>query len=176
MMRKISVVALIMLAACGRPAPDAGESVDPGNPLEMAARERGVVRPKADELTGVFERRHELGRDAMCVVPDGEGHWRFALTAAFGAGLSCPAQGRITPEGEGWRLRFNEAEGCEVVVREEEDELQMPGNLAPQCDNLCANRASLAGLRLPRASWSEADAKRLQIRNRDGNIERSCGS
>ena len=94
-MRKLACALLLLLAACGRPAPDAGEGVDSGNPLEVAARERGIVRPEAAALTGVFERRHDLGRDAMCVVPDGEDRWRFALTASYGPGLSCAAQGTV---------------------------------------------------------------------------------
>lgn len=140
----------------------------------MAARERGVVHPDTAEPTGAFERAHELGRDAMCAVPDGAGRWRFAMTASFGPGLSCTARGTITRDGEDWRLSFAGEEGCEALVREEDDELRMPGKLSPQCDNLCRQRASLAGLRMPRASWSEADAKRLQMPDGRGNMIRPC--
>ena len=176
MMNKVVCLSLLLLlAACGRPAPGDGEAVDPGNPLETAARERGVVRPEAAELTGVFDRRHDLGRDAMCVVPDGDGRWRFAVTAAFGPGLSCTAQGRIAADQSGWRLTFDGAEDCETVVREVDDELQIPGNLPSQCDTLCPERATLSGLRLPRASWSADDAKRLQMRDKSGNMIRPCG-
>src|SRR3546814_4660811 len=46
---------------------------------------------------------------------------------------------------------------------EEEDELRLPGMLPTQCDSLCAGRVSLAGLRLPRASWrSEEHTSELQ--------------
>src|SRR3546814_16137543 len=83
----------MLLGGCERPAPDA-KGVDTSNPLEVAARERGVVRAEADSPVGVFERRHDLGRDAMCVVPDGAGKWRFAVTASFGTTLSCLATGR----------------------------------------------------------------------------------
>ena len=93
-MRKVDAVALavLLLAGCGRPAPDErAAGIDAGNPLEVAARQRGVVHPEAASPVGVFERAHDLGRDAMCVVPDGAGKWRFAVTAAFGPGLSCAA-------------------------------------------------------------------------------------
>lgn len=172
----VAVAALLLLGACGRPAPGAGVEADPGNPLEKAARERGIVRAEASAPTGVFERSHDLGRDAMCVVPDGAEKWRFALTAAFGPGLSCTAEGRIEREGDGWRMRFARAEGCEAAVREEEDELRLPGSLPPQCESLCPSRASLAGLRLPRASWSEGDARSLRFRDRNGRIVRPCGA
>lgn len=164
----------LLLAGCGR-GPDEG-GADAANPLERAARERGVVRAEAAELTGVFERTHELGRDAMCVVPDGAGRWRFAVTAAFGPGLSCTATGRLAREGDGWRMYFAGVDGCAALVREEEDELRLPGKLPSQCDSLCSDRASLAGLRLPRASWSADDAKRLQIVDRRGKVVRPCGA
>jgi len=179
-MRKASATFLLValtLAGCGRPSPEnSGEAIEAGNPLEIAARERGIVRPEAQVPTGVFERSHDLGRDAMCVVPDGAGRWRFVVTAAFGPGLSCTATGQMARGGDGWRMTFAGEDGCQTLVHEEEDELRLPGNLPSQCDRLCPDRASLSGLRLPRASWSEADAKRLQIRDRQGNMIRPCGS
>jgi hypothetical protein len=176
-MREAAAAAmLLLLAACGNAVPGASAEADTGNPLEKTARERGIVRVEASAPTGVFERSHDLGRDAMCAVPDGAGQWRFALTAAFGPGLSCVARGAIRRDGDGWRMRFAGTDGCEVAVREEEDELRLPGSLPPQCDALCPNRASLAGLRLPRASWSEGDARRLPLRDRNGAVVRPCGA
>lgn len=163
----------LLLSACGRAPPESGR-VDTGNPLEMAARERGIVRPDTASPVGVFERTHELGRDAMCAVPDGAGQWRFAMTASFGPGLHCAASGTIVRAGDGWRMRFAGADGCEALAQEEEDELRLPGNLPPQCESLCRKRATLAGLRLPRASWSQDDAKRLQMSDERGNIARPC--
>ncbi|SBV32815.1 conserved protein of unknown function [uncultured Sphingopyxis sp.] len=180
-------LAALLLGGCERPEPDA-KGIDAGNPLEVAARERGVrgayayamarergvVRPEADSPVGVFERRHDLGRDAMCVVPDGAGKWRFAVTASFGTTLSCLATGTMAREGDRWRMRFAGAEGCEALVHEEEDELRLPGRLPPQCARLCPSRASLSGLRLPRASWSADDARGLRITDRSGNMTRPC--
>ncbi|SKB33094.1 hypothetical protein [Sphingopyxis flava] len=177
-MRKLSwlfALGVLFLTGCTRPQSEQQDrSVDEANPLEIAARERGVVRLGAAEPTGVFERTHELGRDALCVVPVGTGSWRFAVSAAFGPGLSCHAAGSVAREGEGWRFTFASAEDCSIVLHEEEDELQLPGKLPLQCEGLCPGRTSLAGLRLPRASWSAADAKRLQMRNREGNMSRPC--
>lgn len=171
----LALVLALMLGGCERASRGADHgAVDANNALEIAARDRGIVRVDASPLTGVFENRHELGRDALCAVPDGEGRWRFGVTAAFGPGLSCAARGSIVREGDGWRMRFVGVEGCDALVREDEDELALPGNLPSQCDSLCPARASLAGLRLPRASWSEADARRLQIRDGRGNMIRPC--
>lgn len=169
-------LAALAIAGCDRPGPDAGtKGAAANNPLEIAARERGVVRPDAATPVGVFERAHDLGRDAMCAVPDGAGRWRFAMTAAFGPGLSCTASGTMVGEAGGWRMRFAEVAGCDVLVREDEDELRIPGNLPSQCDRLCPDRASLSGLRLPRASWSAADAEGLRMPDRQGNMQRPCG-
>lgn len=169
-------LAALALAGCGRPAPsETGKGVDAGNPLEVTARQRGVVRSEAATPVGVFERTHDLGRDAMCVVPDGAGKWRFAVTAAFGPTLSCTATGTMVREGDGWRMRFAGVDGCDALVHEEEDELRLPGSLPPQCAKLCPDRASLSGLRLPRASWSATDAGGLRMADRQGNMQRPCG-
>lgn len=168
-------LAALLLAGCGRPAPnERAEGGGTDNPLEVAARQRGVVHPEAASPVGVFERAHDLGRDAMCVVPDSAGKWRFAVTAAFGTGLSCTAAGSMVRDGDGWRMRFTGVDGCEALAHEEEDELRLPGSLPPQCARLCSARASLSGLRLPRASWSAADAGDLRIADRHGNMHRPC--
>ena len=169
-------LAVLFLGGCDRPAPDgAGKSVDAGNRLEVTARQRGVVRSEAATPVGVFERTHDLGRDAMCVVPEGAGKWRFAVTAAFGPTLSCTATGTMVREGDGWRMRFAGVDGCDALVHEEEDELRLPGSLPAQCARLCPDRASLSGLRLPRASWSATDAGGLRMADRQGNMQRPCG-
>lgn len=165
----------LLIAGCDRPAPvESAEGIDANNPLEVAARQRGVVHPDAASPVGVFERKHDLGRDAMCVVPDGAGKWRFAVTAAFGPSVSCTVSGTMAREGNGWRMRFAGVDGCTAFVHEEDDELRLPGSLPPQCARLCPDRASLSGLRLPRASWSASDAGDLRITDRSGNIGRPC--
>jgi hypothetical protein len=169
-------LAALALGGCNRPAPsENGKGVDADNPLEVTARQRGVVRSEAATPVGVFERTHDLGRDAMCVVPEGAGKWRFAVTAAFGPTLSCTATGTMVREGDGWRMRFAGVDGCDALVHEEEDELRLPGSLPPQCARLCPDRASLSGLRLPRASWSATDAGGLRMADRQGNMQRPCG-
>lgn len=177
-MRKSSIVlafAALLLVGCDRQASgEKGHGIDADNPLEQVARERGVVRYETATPVGVFERNHELGRDAMCVVPDGAGQWRFSVTASYGAALSCYANGTMMRDGDDWRLRFAGAKGCEAVVQEQEDELRLPGSLPAQCAQLCSARASLSGLRLPRASWSEDDARGLRIRDRQGNVVQPC--
>lgn len=173
--KRLIAAALLLVSGCDRHGTGTADAqIDADNPLEMAARERGVVRGDATSPVGVFERAHDLGRDAMCVVPDGAGQWRFAMTASFGTSLSCAAKGTIVRDRDGWRMRFAGHEGCEASVREEEEELRLPGQLPPECASLCPSRASLSGLRLPRASWSAADARGLQIGDERGIMNRPC--
>ncbi|MDP3781759.1 MAG: hypothetical protein Q8Q79_02460, partial [Sphingopyxis sp.] len=58
------VLGILLIGGCDRHAPDRnGQGVDADNPLEIAARERGVVSSEAATPVGVFERSHDLGRD-----------------------------------------------------------------------------------------------------------------
>lgn len=162
-----------LLAGCGRGDAIAGP---PDNPLEATARERGVVLDERAVPTGVFERRHDLGRDALCVVPGAGGDYRFALTAAYGPGLICQGTGTLTDNQGVWTLRFAGKSGCIVTVREGSDELRLPGQLPTECAALCPNRASISGLRLPRASWDGQDAVRARFDRPDGKAGVSCAA
>ena len=164
-----AVVAL--LSGCSDPSPVGGNA---DNPLEAAARERGVVQAGRALPVGVFERRHELGRDALCVATaDSETH-RFALTAAYGAGLVCKGHGTLTDDEGEWTLRFAGESGCSFSVEEEDDELRLPGSLPPACARLCPKGASIAGLRLPRVSWDASDAVAARFDRPDGRDGVSC--
>ncbi|MBY4636739.1 hypothetical protein K5P26_06245 [Sphingopyxis sp. XHP0097] len=173
MARLALLCTVALLAACDR-HPNSGGAVDLENPLEIAARERGLVHNPSADPSGVLERRHDLGRDVMCIVPDGQDEWRFVLSASFGTELTCSASGGIGREGDSWRLAFSGHDGCELVVYEEGDELRLPGTFPEQCEKLCSDRVSLRGLRLPRASWSADDARRLQIPDNRGNMGTPC--
>lgn len=160
-----------LLSSCGREAPVA--EGNPDNVLEAAARDRGLVRADRAAPSGVFERRHELGRDALCVVPDG-GDYRFALTASFGPGLVCQGRGALSDNGGEWTFRFAGDSGCRFVASEAEDELRIPGVLPDACAQLCPNRASISGLRLPRASWDAREAARVRFARPDGQPGVGC--
>jgi hypothetical protein len=163
---------LLLLAACGREAP--ALDGNPDNPLEAAARDRGLVRAERASPAGVFERRHELGRDALCVVPTGDDTYHFALTAAYGPGLVCQGQGQLNDESGDWQFRFDGTSGCSFTANEADDELRVPGVLPSSCANLCPNRASISGLRLPRASWDAREAAQIHFERPDGKPGVGC--
>lgn len=164
----------MLLAACGRETP--AIEGNPENPLEAAARERGIVHANTAGPQGVFERRHELGRDSLCVVAQPGGDYRFALTAAYGPGLVCQGEGTLIDNDGDWTLRFAGDSGCSFTAREENDELRIPGTLPAACANLCPSRASISGLRLPRASWDGKEAARIRFERPDGKGGVSCES
>lgn len=169
--RILGMVAFILLVACGRAPEVAG---NPDNPLETAARERGVVQDTRAAPTGVFERRHDLGRDALCIAPAGGNRYRFALTASYGPGLVCQGQGTVTDDRGDWTFRFAGDSGCSFTASEANDELRIPGILPDACAKLCPNRASISGLRLPRASWDVSDAVRARFARPDAKAGVNC--
>jgi hypothetical protein len=171
-LRAFLIPVLLLLGACGREETVADGN--PDNPLEAAARERGIVHDTRAGPAGVFERRHELGRDALCVAPESGDSYRFALTASYGPGLVCQGQGTLTDNGGDWTLRFSGESGCSFVAREENDELRLPGSLPEACADVCPNRASISGLRLPRASWDGNEAARMRFARPDGKVGVSC--
>ncbi|NJS13550.1 MAG: hypothetical protein HC788_01775 [Sphingopyxis sp.] len=165
------ILSSLLLAACGK-AGDFGANAN--NPLEAAARDRGIVQEGHAAPTGVFERRHELGRDALCVVPAAGGDYRFALTAAYGAGSVCQASGTLSNMDGAWTMQFADRTECSFTVREVGDELRLPGSLPSACAKLCRNGGSISGLRLPRASWSEQDAVTARFDRPDGKPGVDC--
>jgi hypothetical protein len=167
--------ALLMLGACTARAPQQQvPEADPGNPLEVAARDRGVVdEAENSSLVGVFERQHELGQDGMCVVEQG-GDIRFALTASYGPAVRCTGSGRIERTGGVWMLRFAGDSGCSIEVREDAGSLLFAGSVPRACDDLCPSRASLSGLSMPRVSWSGDEARRFRLIDKKGEKTQPC--
>lgn len=163
---------LLLLAGCDDVPASAGNA---DNPLEAAARERGIVQANQAKPTGVFERRHELGRDALCAVSITGDEYRFALTAAYGPGMVCQGQGTLTDSDGEWTLRFGGNSGCEITAHEENDELRLSGTLPAACAKLCPGGAMISGLRLPRASWERGDAVAAQFDRPDGRKGVTCG-
>ncbi len=90
-MRRASLALLcLLLNACQRsPVGQDAASAPTGGAasrLERAAIESGAIAdPAKVSPVGLFQRSHEAGRDALCVVPGPDGALRFGLEAVFGA-------------------------------------------------------------------------------------------
>jgi len=157
----------LMLAACQRAplsADEAGETVSaPLSGLERAAIESGVISDAAKiSPVGLFQRRHEAGRDALCIVPAANGTLRFGLEANFGEQLACRGNGTVRRAGEKLILRFAGGDRCIIVAQYDGDLVAMPGVVDLACGRLCDGRGTLEGVSFPRIAGDAATALRAR--------------
>lgn len=135
--------------------------------LERAAIDSGVIADTARlSPVGLYQRRHEAGRDALCVIPDKSGDFRFGMEAVFGKDQSCRGHGAARRAGDKLILRFSGADRCIIVSRYDGDQLSLPGVLDLACADLCEGRGSLEGVSFPRIAGDAATA--LRATDRDG--------
>ncbi|WP_327754664.1 hypothetical protein VVT58_05140 [Sphingobium sp. SJ10-10] len=170
-MRLISLGALVLLAACQReaaPAPGRHETgVQTGSGLERAAIETGVIEDAAQiPAIGLYQRTHEAGRDALCVIPAKNGDYRFGLEATFGEDQSCTGGGSARRAGDKLILSFSHSDHCIVVAQYDGDQIAFPGVVDMKCADVCKGRGSLEGVSFPRIASDAAAA--LQARDSAG--------
>lgn len=136
--------------------------------LESAALDSGAIQNAAAiDPTGLFRTTHEAGADTLCVMPrsDARKH-AFGLEVNFGESQYCRGRGLARQAGDSLILHF-ERYGCILVAQYEGDRIVLPGAVDMRCDNLCTNRASLAGVVMARQS---AEGRRAgNATDRDGN-------
>lgn len=171
-MRLISLAALLLLAACQRGGAPAsvpqGDSGSTGSGLERAAIETGVITDAARvPAIGLYQRNHEAGRDALCVIPASNGDYRFGMEAVFGEEQSCRGRGGARRAGDKLILSFSGSDRCIVVAQYDGDQLSLPGVLDMKCADLCEGRGSMEGVSFPRLSGDAASA--LRARDSHGN-------
>lgn len=174
-MRRSSFLLLLVLAACQRAPVAADGAAEPaGAPafgLERAAIESGAIADASKiSPVGLFQRRHEAGRDLLCVMPAKEGAFRFGLEANFGEEQSCRGRGTARRAGDKLILRFKGGDRCIVVAQYDGDQVALPGVVDMACADLCRGRGSLEGVSFPRIANDAASA----LRARDGDGEPLC--
>lgn len=153
-MRRIVLLApLLAVAACGGAAEDDGEVAGSGGALEQAAMEAGVIADPDDfDLTGQYGPVDGAGPDRFCAIGEGASAYRVGLLATFGAGTQCEGRGTARLQGERATLTLrssDEAKGdaaCEVEAAFDGEVLRLPGVVPQECQALCNDRASLAGV------------------------------
>lgn len=164
---------LCAASACQRPAPvraGADDMVDspPASGLERAAIETGVVAD-ASRMSpiGLFARRHEAGRDALCLIPDGAKpkHFAFGLETVFGSEEYCRGHGVARRAGDKLVLQFSGRTQCIIVADYEGDRVAMPGVADVKCADLCEGRGSLEGVSFPRLASDASSALAAKDRN-----------
>ncbi|MEJ7935108.1 hypothetical protein WG907_12675 [Sphingobium sp. AN558] len=176
-MRRTSLAALLLLAACQRDAAPSGGVADAGAPsgsgLERAAIAAGVVADVSRvSPVGLYQRRHEAGRDLLCVLPGKNGEFRFGAEAIFGAQERCRGHGSARRTGDKLILSFARSDRCIIVAQYDGDQIALPGVVDLKCADLCEGRGSLEGVSFPRIAADAGAA--LKARDRDGEV--ICGS
>lgn len=158
-MKRVTVAAIMMLLAGCRDAATVAPVIDESNPIEAAARDANLVADaRATAPTGMFERRHAVGTDSICFLPDG-GDYRFALRASFGTTLTCDGTGSARHDGDRIALEFADGD-CAFTAIYDGNAVRLPGTVPAGCSNYCGPRASMSGVAVERVGWSEADARR----------------
>ena len=162
-MRRASAAFFLLLAACHRPAaaPDAPGLTDGASGLERAAIASGAIADASRmSPVGLYQRNHEAGRDALCVVPAGGGQLRFGLEAIFGEEPSCRGHGVARRAGDKLVLSFRGGDRCIVVAQYDGDQIALPGVVDMACAALCEGRGTLEGVSFPRVANDAAAALR----------------
>jgi len=149
-----------LLSACEQEALQEQQSATPAaSGLEQAALEAGVVAD-IDALppVGLYRKRHEAGRDSLCIVEGGDGKQHFALEAVFGQNARCRGKGTLRSSGDKLVMNFGRS-ACIIVAGYGGDTITMPGALDVECAKLCSERASLEGVNFPRVSRDQGVAR-----------------
>ena len=147
---------LLLLSACsgGDAPPNAAEPQD----LESAAVERGLVRdPRDTDVVGLYAR----DTDRVCIVRRDDGY-RIGAFVDYGDRITCTGSGKLTRSGETLHIELGEGEACSFEARFDGEKIRFPGNMPDGCRQLCAQRASYAGLEVERLSESAAEAAALR--------------
>lgn len=160
------LLAPLLLAGCQRsdtpPAPIPENDMAPVSGLERAALATGVIADVSQvSPVGVFQRRHEAGRDRLCIVADRAGDYRFGMEAIFGADEHCRGKGTARRAGDKLILHFSGGSRCLIVAQYDGDRVALPGVVDMKCDALCSGRGSLEGVALPRISGADGGGDSL---------------
>jgi hypothetical protein len=115
----------------------------------------------------LFQRSHEAGRDALCVIPGKDGRFRFGLEAVFGEEPSCRGHGTARRAGDKLILSFRGGDRCIIVAQYDGDQVALPGVVDMACADLCDGRGSLEGVTFPRIATAAARARRARDRSND---------
>ena len=173
-MRRISLLASILLAACQREAvPDmpASGGASSASGLERAAIATGAIADASKiSPVGLFQRSHEAGRDSLCIIPGRSGDFRFGAEAIFGTEQSCRGHGTARRAGDKLILSFSGGRKCIIVAQYDGDQVALPGVVDMACDRLCDGRGNLEGVTFPRI----ANDAGVALRARDREDEPLC--
>lgn len=159
----LALLPAIAIAGCREiEAPDTRDSE---SPLEIAARQAGVISDSdlVDPM-GSYARRHENGVHEICIGPERRNSRSFGMIADLGEGLLCQGTGRVTGSGDRLRFDFRDDRKCLIDAHYDGQSIRLLGKLPTGCAALCSARATFAGLSVLRSGWSRGDARKVRAR------------
>ena len=157
----VALAALLLLAACHRPAPAPASSATPQG-LEAAAIQAGVIPDPANtDITGLYARE----ADRVCIVPSATAY-RIGVFVDIDEQQNCGGTGTVTRVGETLHVTLGtvttDDSACSFDARFEGDRIVFPGRLPEACQKVCSRRASVAALDVTRLSESVSEASTLR--------------
>lgn len=165
-MMRTSLAPALLLAACSGQSPSS-PPVDDSPDLEQAAIASGAIADASRvDPAGLFMRRHEAGSDMLCMIPDGDREYRFGAVAMSGSKSRCFGRGRAKRAGQLLVMRFDKPSQCIIVAQYEGDRVALAGAVDVECDKLCSERSSFAGVSVPRVTSNIKTAR--SVRGPDG--------
>lgn len=153
-MKSASVVALLLLAACGSKPQPAQDT--PGAKLEAAAVRAGLV---IDPATASFAGSWALETDRLCIVPDDRGTFRIGALVDYGEAQGCAASGTARRRGDRIAVTFG---ACNFDASFDGERIVFPAELPGACERFCTGRASLAALTVEHLSTATSEAETLR--------------
>lgn len=157
-MRKLLILLVVALSACGTGEDDSRNAAGPdaaaGNAVADAVRTAG--------LTGLYEGGQAGTPSQLCIVDRGSGDARFGLVVWGANTHSCSGTGSATQEGEVLRLAMAGDESCTIEARIQGGTITLPAEVAPGCAYYCGARASLGGASFKLRGGTPQDAMKAK--------------
>jgi len=172
----IAWVLLILTGCDGSSLSDSNSSDSDlvNSELDRAAIETGIILdPATLDLEGLFETGSGADDNRFCAVRNDDGY-DVGVYVSFGREQMCQARGLARLQGEEAVLSLSRTvdddDQCEITAVFDGFTLSFPGTISQQCQKLCSQRASLAGVSIPLVET----APDLAIRAKGNDNENLC--
>ncbi|HTU13180.1 MAG TPA: hypothetical protein VMG08_19990 [Allosphingosinicella sp.] len=154
-MRKFSVLAIFLAAACGR------ESGAPGDNAAATGGAPGPARGPVQiaTLTGLYESAGP-SPSQLCITEQG-GTARFGLVTRGNAGVLCSGAGTATRRGSTLRLVMAGESACAIEARLDGARLVLPA-MPRGCDYYCSPGGGAESVSFAKTGGTREDALRAQ--------------
>ncbi|CAN5171997.1 hypothetical protein BH11PSE5_BH11PSE5_31140 [soil metagenome] len=160
-------VLIVAMLLCGCQSKDLPAGDNPAIAgLERAGIETGVVADATKiPPVGLFQRRSDMGKDLLCIVPGKANAYRFGLEVQLGANEYCAGSGTARRTNDKLILNFSQGARCIAVAQYDGDRVVMPGVMDMKCADMCAGKGTIEGVDLPRLASGASSARAARDRS-----------